>query len=289
MSRPVITEAGLYPDIDEDWYHADPVQGGSLSVTSSRLLLPPSCPAIFKYRREHPKPPTKSMETGTVVHGLVLGTGQPVEVLDFKDFTTNKAKEARDAATAAGKIPVTAAKYAECEAIAQAVRDHDLAGGLFAEGDAEHSVFWEDPEFGIWLRMRMDWSTFFDGLPTIVDFKTTSDVSPESFAWSCADWSYYRQDPWYREGWATVLGCDADDIDFILAVVQTEQPYLVMTYRLLPEHADLGREQNRIAREVYRDCVKADVWPAWSEDIQDLPLPGRAVRDIERGINEWHN
>ena len=274
--------------MDEDWYHLDPVEGGSLSVTSSKLLLPPSCPAIFKYRREHPKPPSDPMKIGTVVHGLVLGTGQPVAVLDFENFTTNKAKAARDEAIAAGKVPLTVAKYAECEAIAQAVRDHELAGGLFAEGDAEQSVFWRDEEFDIWLRMRMDWSTWFD-VPTIVDFKTTADVSPEGFAKSCADFSYYRQDPHYREGWASVLGCDPDEIDFLFVAVQTEPPHLVMTYRLLPEHVDLGREMNKIAREIYRDCTKADVWPAWSESIEDLPLPGWAVRDIERGINDWHD
>lgn len=289
MARPVITEPGLVPDMDEDWYHMDPVQGGSLSVTSSKLLLPPSCPAIFKYRREHPKPPTDSMQLGTVVHGLILRTGQEVAVIQHDDYRTKAAREQRDAALADGQVPMLYGDFIKAQAIAQAVRDHDITGGLFAEGDAEQSVFWQDSEFGIWLRMRMDHATFFDGLPTIVDFKTTADVSPDSFAKSCADYGYYRQDPWYREGWATVLGCDPDDIDFILAVVQTEQPHLVMTYRLLPEHVDLGREQNRIAREVYRDCVKADIWPAWSESVEDLPLPGWAVRDIERGINEWHD
>jgi len=69
-----ITEPGLYGDIPEDQYHADPVDGGSLSVTSSRLLMPPNCPAIFDHFRRHPKQSTKSMDLGTVVHGMILGS-----------------------------------------------------------------------------------------------------------------------------------------------------------------------------------------------------------------------
>ncbi|HXJ25651.1 MAG TPA: PD-(D/E)XK nuclease-like domain-containing protein [Streptosporangiaceae bacterium] len=290
MTEPVIiTEPGLYPDIPEDQYHRDPVPERSLSVTSSKLLLPPSCPAIFDYRRKHPKPPSAAMGKGTVVHGMILGSGQPVGVIDAPDWRKKATQELRDEMTASGMVPMLAADYAECEAIAQAVRDHDLAGGLFAEGDAEQSIFWRDEAYKIWLRMRMDWATWFDGLPSVVDFKTTADASPEGFAKSCAEYGYYRQDPWYREGWATVLDCDPDEIDFIFVSVQTVEPYLVMTYRLLPEHVELGREMNAIAREIYRDCTKANTWPAWSESIEDLPLPGWAVRDIERGINEWHS
>jgi hypothetical protein len=289
MSRPVITEPGLYPDIDEDWYHADPVTGGSLSVSGAKLLLPPSCPAIFDHNRRHPHKATKSMELGTVVHGLVLGTGQPVRVCDADSWRTKAAQCFRDDAIEAGEVPMLAAEHAKAEAIAQAVRDHDVAGGLFAEGDAEQSMFWPDEEFGIWCRGRIDWLTYFEATPTIVDLKTSGDASPQEFAKSAAKYAYYMQDPYYRDGLGALLKCDPDEIDFIFTVVQTEEPYLVMTYRLLPEHADLGREQNRIAREVYRDCVKSDVWPAWSESIEDLPLPGWAVRDIERGINEWHD
>jgi hypothetical protein len=289
MARPVITAPGLYPDIDEDWYHADPVEDGSLSVSGAKLLLPPSCPAIFKHRRDHGHTPTTAMQLGTVVHGLVLGTGQDVCVLPYLDYRTKAAKEQRDLAIDAGLLPVLSDEYERAERIAQAVKDHDVAGGLFAEGDAEQSMFWQDAEAGIWCRGRIDWLTYFDGTPTIVDLKTSGDASPQEFAKSAAKFGYWMQDPYYRDGLGTILKCDPDEIDFVFVVVPVEEPYLVMHYRLLPEHVALGREQNRIAREVYRDCVKADAWPAWSESIEDLSLPGWAVRDIERGINDWHS
>lgn len=282
----VITEPGLYPDIPEDQYHADPVPDGSLSVTSAKKLLPPSCPAIFDYDRQHPPASTKAMDKGTVVHGLILGTGQPVEIIDAPDYKTKKAQEAKKAAIAAGSIPMLPAEQKECEAIARAVLADDDTGPLFDSGDAEQSMFWVDDEFGIWLRGRTDWLTFFDA-PTVVDVKTTSDASPAEFARSVDKYRYYMQDPHYRDGLAAILGCHPDEIDFVFVAVPTTEPYLVMTYRLETEWTVLGRECNRIAREKYRDCTEAGVWPKWSNDITPLAMPYYAQRRIESEINEY--
>lgn len=289
MARPVITEPGLYPHIDEDWYHADCVEGGSLSVSGAKLLL--QAPAKFDYARRNGSKSSKSMDTGTRVHALVLGKGaEHLKFLDFPNYKTKRAQEERDAAIANGKIPTLPHEWDEAQEISNAVLKHPTAGGLFTEGDAEVSMFWRDEEFGIWLRGRADYMTHFGGLPTIVDFKTTADASPadDGFGKSAYKFSYWMQDPWYREGWAAHLGCDWQDIDFVFACVETEPPYLVATYRIKPEHVELGREQNRIARERFRDCVKADRWPGYSEEIEDLELPRYGVQRIERDILDWY-
>ena len=287
MARPVITKPGLYPDVDEDWYHADCVQGGSLSVSGAKLIL--QAPAKYDYARRNGGKHSKSMDTGTRVHALVLGKGEEhLAQLPYDNYTTAKAKAARDAAIAAGKIPTKPQEMAEAREIADAVLAHPTAAGLLTEGDAEVSMFWRNEEFGIWLRGRADYMTYF-GVPTIVDFKTTKDASPEAFAKSVLDYGYHRQDPHYREGWASVLDCDWQDIDFVFVVVETEPPYLVAQYRVIPGHVELGREQNRIARERYRDCVKSGQWPGYSEAIEDLELPRFGVQRIEREIDEWHS
>jgi len=165
---------------------------------------------------------------------------------------------------------------------------HPTTGGLLTQGDAEVSMFWRDEEFGIWCRGRCDYMTHFGGLPTIVDVKKSADGSPEEFARSAFKYGYHRQDPWYREGWANLLGCDPGDIDFVFAVVEPEPPYLVATYRIAEEHAGLGREQNRVARQRYRDCVKSGIWPGYSEEIEDLELPRYGVQRIEKEISDYY-
>jgi len=285
MSRPVITEPGLWPDVDEDWYHSDPVQGGSLSVSGAKLLL--QAPAKFDYARRNPHPSTDAMSLGTAVHSLVLGAGQEILALDYDNWRTRAAQEQRDVYADEGYLVMLRKDYEEAQAIADALLKHPVAGGLLTEGDAEVSMFWKDPEFGIWLRGRCDYMTHFGGLPTIVDVKKTKDASPDGFAKSVYEYGYHRQDPHYREGWAALLGCDWQDIDFVFAVVEPEPPYLVATYRIKPEHVDLGREQNRIARERFRDCMKSDRWPGYSEEIEDLELPRYGVQRIEKDISEW--
>ena len=290
MADLIITEQGLRGDIPEDVYHADCVPGGSLSGTSAKKLLAPSCPAMYDYERRHPKTPTQEMQRGTVVHALILGTPDPAEVIAADNWNKKDDQAKKKAALKAGKIPMLTHEYEQAKAIAQAVRDDEDAGPLFDEGDAEQSMFWRDPEFGIWCRGRIDWLTYVDGQPLIADVKTCSDASPEEFARSVGKYRYDMQDIAYRQGLAVILGCDWQDLDFVFVAVPTAEPYLVMTYRLEnPHDIENGLESCRIAREKYAACSESGIWPKWSQGITPLELPVYARRQIESGINEWHN
>lgn len=281
--------AGLYGFIPEDLYHRDIVPGdGSLSVSGAKKMLRPSCPAIYKYDRDHPRRASRSMELGTVVHGMILGTGQPVTVIDAPDYRKKDAQQARDAALAAGEVPMLPHEHAQAEAIVQAVTEHDTAAALLDGADAEVSMYWQDPDLGIWLRGRMDGYNQLFSTPTIVDLKTAADAGPDRFAKATADFGYYMQAPWYCEGLADALNCDPADVDFVFIVVPTTPPYLPMTYRIDPSDAERGRDRNAIAREMWRDCVRTGVWPSWSDEIEDLSLPGYARARIQTELDKWH-
>lgn len=277
---------GLYGGIPEAEYHADIVPGdGSLSVSGAKLLLPPSCPAIYQYRRAHPYG-SKAMDLGTTVHGLILGTGPDIAVLDFPDRRTKAYKDSEAAATAAGAVPMLRKDYAEAETIARAVREHDTAGALLDGADTEVSMYWECPDTGITCRGRMDAHNQFFGAPAVIDVKTTADASPQAFAKSIEKYGYYMQAPWYREGLAAAHGCDPGDIDFVFIVVPTVPPYLPMLYRLTPSDDERGRYQGLKAREIWRDCTKTGVWPSWSGEIEDLPIAGWARHRIDRELSD---
>jgi hypothetical protein len=294
VARPVITKPGLYPDIDEDWYHADCVEGGSLSVSGAKLLLPPSCPALFDHARRHGKH-SKSMDTGTRVHALVLGKGEEhLALLPYDEYRTDEAKAARDAAIAAGKIPTKPREMAEAEKIAAAVfNDKEARRLLDTVTDTELSGFWFDTEHKIWLRMRLD-ALGWGERPEIVDVKTTADSSPAAFAKSIADWRYDMQDRHYREGLAAILSgtpgeLEADDIRFTFLVVCTAAPYLVMTYELGSDDTERADESNRIARGIYARCSERNEWPKWSDSPVELSLPYYRAKQIERDINDYYN
>ncbi len=287
----LITEPGLYPDVPEAKYHADPVahEWGSLSVSAAKLLVPPAPAAKFAYARKHGKLPSKAQKLGTLAHALTFG--QPtddVEVLDFENRTRNKAFiKAETEVLAAGRRVVLRKEWDEAAAIAAAIWANPTAAGLLDGADYEVSGFWTDAEFGIWQRMRMDASTLRFAMPTIVDLKTSADASEESFAKSMADYGYVRQDVHYREGWAALLGCDPGDIDFVNVVVESEPPYLTATYRPHEQDIDRASHQLRAARERFRDCSESGTWPGYSQEIETLELPRYKRQQMEREINEW--
>jgi hypothetical protein len=280
----IVTEPGVY-DMPEDVYHRDPVPGGSLSVSGAKKLLPPSCPAIFHYERTHPKPPTHSMEIGTAAHKLVLGIGAQLVIIDAKDYRTKAAQDTRDAARAAGKVPLLPDQYAQAQAMADAVRAHPVAAALFNPdgGAPERSLFWQDELTGVWLRSRLDWLPHqvraWGQRMVISDLKSTVSADKASVAKHMLSYRYFQQAPFYSDG-VRALGLD-DDPAFVFVFVESAPPHLISFATLDDDAMAYGRKQNREAIERYRDCTEAGVWPGYSSEIQVISLPPWAYRQLE--------
>ena len=275
-------QAGIYSDMPEDVYHADPVPGGSLSCSGAKKLLPPSCPAKFKWDHDHPRKPTAAMEFGTATHKLVLGVGADVIVVDAENWRTKVAQEEAKEARAAGKVPLLAAEYAEAAAVADAVRAHPVAGRLFDSdyGAPEQSLFWQDPETGVWLRSRLDWLPFATRNRMIItDLKKAKSSEPQAIAKAMADYRYFMQASFYVDG-VRALGYDNDPA-FVFVFVEPEPPYLVTVGQLDDEAMDAGRDLNRQAIERYRDCKESDVWPGYTSEIVSISLPPWTLRQLE--------
>ncbi|KPC75497.1 hypothetical protein ADL26_07545, partial [Thermoactinomyces vulgaris] len=128
-----VTEPGVYPGLDEDVYHADPVPSGSLSSTGARAILPPGTPAKFAYERRR-KTHKRVWDLGSAAHAIVLGTGPEIVIIDADSYRTKDAQEQRDAAWADGQVPLLESEWEDVQAMVIAVRHHEQAGPLFAEG-----------------------------------------------------------------------------------------------------------------------------------------------------------
>ena len=158
-SSVVVTEPGIY-DIDVDDYHADPVPGGSLSSSGARKLLPPSCPAKFRYEQDNPGPSqARHFDLGHAAHKLVLGVGAPLVVIEAANYKTKAAQEQQKAAHLAGHVPLLTHEHDQVQAMAAAIREHPIAGPLFnpEHGTPEVSLFWHDTPTGVMCRARIDW------------------------------------------------------------------------------------------------------------------------------------
>ena len=272
-----VFEPGVYPDMAEGVYHADPVPGGSLSVSGAKKLLPPHCPAKFRHDQLFPPPPSHAMELGTAAHKMVLGAGAEIIAVDAKDWMTRAAKEQREAIRAAGAVPLLAREYEQVQRMADRIRGHHIAGKLLSpeRGDPERSIFWQDGEFGIWRRSRLDHMPRpGNGRLIITDYKTCVSASPEEIPKAVANFRYDMQDDWYRAAVRAVY--PDEDPAFVFIFQEKTPPYLITCVELTEEARAAGARLNAAAIERYRDCAAAGIWPGYTSGIEPISLPAWA-------------
>lgn len=271
-----IVAPGVY-DVPAEVYHADPVPAGSLSSSGARKLLRPSCPALFKYERDHGQPYKKVFDLGTAAHKLVLGSGPELVDMGPGRWDTNEAKARVKAIRERGAIPLKEAEYQQVQEMAAALRRHPVAAALFnpERGRAEQSLFWQDPQTGIWRRARFDWlPDRIDGRLIIPDYKTCLSAEPEALRKSVYNFGYFQQAPWYIDA-AVALGLHGGAKPaFVFVAQEKTPPYLVTVFELDVVALGIGRDLNRKAIDLYAECVRTGRWPGYSDDIELLSLPG---------------
>lgn len=248
---------GIVHGLEEASYHAGP----ELSVSGAKDLL--KAPALFRWRREHPQ--TKAaFDLGSVVHTLVLGTGWPVEVVEG-----GRGRSEREAAArAAGRTPISPEDHDLAQAMATAVREHPLAGRIFAsDGEPEVSMFWTDERSGVRCRARVD----FLHRAGMVDLKTARDASPGGFTRAAANLGYGLQAAAYRAGYEAITGQQAPP--FLFVAVDKEPPHLVLVAQLDDVFLDHGARRWDDALDVFAACSATGEWPGFGDEVLTLTAP----------------
>lgn len=270
MSAPVITE-GVY-DMPDAVYHSIKDR---LSCSGAKKLLPPSCPAIYRYELDNPPETKPHFDFGHAAHQKLLGAGAKLRVIAADDWKSAKAQQARKEAHAAGEIPLLTKELEVVDAMVAKVREHPIASALLNPdyGNPERSLFWDDPRTGVPLRGRLDW------LPVpqpgrrllVADYKTAVSSAPASFSKSAADYAYMMQDSFYLDA---VRALEIDDNPAFLFVVQMKTPPFLVTVIELDEDAKrIGRGLNNRAIDTYIDCMTTGNWPGFSDEVELVSLP----------------
>lgn len=270
----VVTEPGIY-EIPEADYHLDPVPGGSLSSSTAKRLLAPSCPAIAKYESDHPVF-KDAWDLGSGTHKKILGAGGELVEVEAKTWSGKAAAE-RLEVRARGGVALLSHQMRQAEAMAKAVHAHPLAAALLNPdlGQAEQCVFWRDKGTGIWRRSMLDYLSLGHGRPIIADVKSTNDPSPAAIAKSIYNYGYFIQDPFYREA---VESLGHEDPLFYFIFVGKDAPHLVTVVELDEAAVNAGRRRIRQAIQIWQDCRESGVWPAYSTEIELIGLPRWAAK-----------
>ena len=273
-------EPGIYPDISDLDYHADP----ALSSTGAKALI--ECPAIYREQRDNP-PVKDAFDFGHVAHRLLLGKGSEVAVYPADCLgangavSTTAAKDFAKTAREQGKVPIKPDDYSKAELMARKVREHPEIGGVFASGVAEMSAWAPDPDSGVMLRCRPDWLTEDrEGRPVIVDYKTTTgDVHEWALAKVIADRGYHQSAAFYLDTLALAGAIDLDDATFLLVFGSKAAPHQVRAVTLPPAALDRGRELNRRAIDLFAACTETGDWTCTHPAYAVIDLPRYAYKD----------
>lgn len=276
----MIDQFGIYGDMSEVDYHADPFKGGSLSSSDARLLL--ESPAKYRWRRDNGQEFKDIWDFGKAAHALVLGVGSEVVVVAADDWRSKAAQAERDEAREAGLIPVLAKDWEIVLAMAAAIRAHSLASRLLDRelGAGEQSLFWQDRRTGITRRARLDWLPVkTDRRMVVPDYKTTRSAAKDDFARSVASFGYHLQADWYLDGIRAL--CGEENPAFLFIAQEKDPPFLVNVVELDQPAMDIAAAMNRAAVDVYCDCMSSNTWPGYPEQVDLVSLPRWAQYQFE--------
>ncbi len=272
-------DVGIHSGVPELIYHSDPCVEISASGSILKTLHDRSpLHAWYDHSRLNPsverKEPTDFQIAGTILHSLILGTPEPHAVLDYADYRSNAAKDARKTAISAGLVPVLAHKMEALHPVATALRtalerDHALIWSAMTDADTQQEVTLVWREDGTMCRCR------FDALPAAkhgfsVDLKFTSRAAdPEGWSRRLRDEYLFQADLYPR----AVRALRGDTPTFLFVVCEIDPPYGVSVHALGPQLADVAKRRLDRSLATWARCMRENRWPGYSSQIHYADAP----------------
>ena len=276
----MISADGVY-DIPMDEYNADPCPQPSLRSSISKKLL--VCPR--KAGEAHPKlnhdfteKYRGDFDLGSAAHD-VLGAGdEDLVLVDAKDWRTKVAKEKRDEAYEAGRIPLLTAQYDRVQRMVEAAREqikHTEIHDIFDQGEPEKTIAWSDGD-GTWFRARPDWliGTMY------AEYKTTAaSAHPQAFTRQLFNRGYDSQAELAMRGLRAVGG---GAHQYRCIVQEVEPPYLLSVIGLSPMALSRAERNIESAIKAWKECMATGKWPAYPTKTAFVDPPAYLLsQDVE--------
>lgn len=278
-------------EVTEAEYFADPCEVPSLTKSIAHTLITRSPAHAWT---EHPRfgncprEPSAAKNDGSIIHALLLGKGVDVEIISgFGDFKKKAAREARDAAKEAGRIPILEHKYAALEAAAETLRRNIARYGIELRGDREIALEWREQgaQGDVVCRGKMD--LLQRDTATIIDVKKISQADLRTCQRQCYEYAYDIQHAAYTSAVGKLLPEFAGRVDFIFVFVELEPPYAVVPARAHGTLRELGQRRWQRAVQLWEHCLAKDWWPTYTESITTLEAPHWALTQEEMYASDW--
>lgn len=279
-----VTSPGIYDDIPEADYHADPCPQASVSAGFLKKMADETpLHAWTSHPRLNPDFKPKEAERfdiGSAGHSMMLRDPKDFAVIDAADYRSKAAQQQRDEARAAGAIPLLREQFERVTEMVQVGRDQmansiDFAQ-VFQNGKPEVTLIWTEGEGRdqIWCRARPDW--LYDNYATsgiFDDYKTSEVVNPSAWVRTImlGPVRHDIQAAWYRRG-IRALGLHRNPrMRFIIQ--EPSEPFALSGVEVSGEILELADRE--IEREIarFRMCRAMNRWPGYPAKFHRAQAP----------------
>ncbi len=272
----MIDKPGKYK-ISFEEYLADPCPAPSLTRSTIKSLISETPRRTFlNHPRLNPqvvKEQSEKFDIGTVAHALFLEGEDIVTVIDAADWRKNEAKDARDAARTAGKIPLLVAQYCDvCAMVTEAhkaLEEWEGRGLKIADGESETTYIWQEDN-GIWCRCRPDWKAPESYVPMIAYKTTGQSADPQEYNRIAIAHGHDIEDAFYRRGVNAITG---EDPQLVFMVQETESPYLCAFMELDMMTRDMGEQKVAAGIKAWAYNLETGKWPGYCSRTYALEAP----------------
>jgi hypothetical protein len=296
-----ISQPGIYRGISSADYFADPCPEPSLSQSIIKVILNQS---LMHAANQHPRLEAvigdddetekydKAKAIGNAAHATMIGRGKDIEVIrGFNDFKKQEAKDLRDGAFAAGRVPILQKHFDLASDMVRAgwdqLRIHEDRDA-FTNGSGEVALVWRDGD--IWCRALVDW--LHDGLRAVDDYKTSAmSMAPHVIGLRAEGADWHVQAAFIERG-LDVLDPDGAGRRRFRFIGQEQYPPYALIVMHMDEHwLTMGRKKVDAAMSLWKQAIRTGQWRGYPPVGVTPDYPGfRESQWLERELSgEFEN
>lgn len=281
-----ISKPGIYKNVPMAQYHGDICVGPSVSSGPLRTIREKSLAHCFKdsYLNpdREPKDDTDYFAIGKAAHHLVAGSGGfgdefVVRPDKWDSWRTKDAKAWRAQQWLDKKTVLTPNDVDTITHFANSLSGHATVRAGILSGLVEHSIFWQDPVTGMWLKSRPDFLPVDSDM--IVDLKTIAQADGHSCRKAITDHRYHQQLALIHDGIKATTGREMTD--HVLVFIEKAAPYCINIKPLGPSSILAGQLENRFAINRFATAVQTGEWPGYDDDEVPCDLMDYAMKRID--------
>jgi hypothetical protein len=270
---------GIYYDLPDEVYRQEPAANYS---TLKKMAVP----ALARYERDHPKPPSPAMVLGSAVDCYLLEPDRFADTYEVPEpgdkswpnatcpvcgaqplapCTTKKGEPSkrccagrRELHDAGSKRVLSWEQWQQVQSIVGAVRSHRHARTMIELSRHQVSLFWTDKWTGINCKARLDMAA----KGWLGDLKTCGAGMASRGEWPRHAWKlgYQYQVALYSDGWQALTG---ELLPWLWLCVETSAPHLIGIHRAAEAWLIRGRELYRQALRTWAECEASGEWPGY--------------------------